>query len=137
MEWKTKYPFKPNCLWDKEMKIKILFTSFLYLTGCGQVYNSNTFDQYNYGANGISDPVFAEAYNALKVRCMGCHPTHSGWAAYTTEAQWISAGLVIPGSASTSEVITRLKNSGGDMPTDSGAIPNAEKVAIETWINAL
>jgi hypothetical protein len=118
------------------MKLKILFTSFLYLAGCGQVYNSNTFDQYNYGANGISDPVFAEAYSALKVRCMNCH-VHAGWSAYTTEAQWTSAGLVIPGSPSTSTVITRLKNSGGDMPTDSGAIPNAEKIAIETWINAL
>lgn len=118
------------------MKLKILFTSFLYLTGCGQVYNSNTFDQYNYGANGISDPVFAEAYNVLKARCMNCH-YHSGWSSNTTEAQWISAGLVIPGSASTSQLITSLWNSGGNMPKEAGAIPNAEKIAIETWINAL
>ncbi len=116
------------------MKKTVLIIVFLLSVSCGQVYNSNTFDQYTYGANGISDPVFAAGYNVLKSRCMTCH-YHSGWSGYTTEEQWTSAGLVIAGSAATSQIMTRLKNNGGDMPTDAGPIPADEKLALETWIN--
>jgi uncharacterized membrane protein len=119
------------------MRYGLYFVLILYSVSCGQVYNSNTFDQYTYSSSGITDPVFSAAYDVLKARCMTCHPNHSGWAAFTTVEQWTTTGRVIAGSAATSPIISRLKNYGGDMPTTAGPIPADELAALETWINSL
>lgn len=119
---------------------KLFFVSlFLFLSSCGQDYNSNSGDQGQYSPNGSIDTStpdgvrLSAAYSILQAKCFQCH---SGWTNYTTSAQWESAGLIAKGSAANSELVRSLKNYGGDMPPDPQSPLSTEQVAVfENWID--
>ena len=123
------------------MKRMICLTFMLSLiAGCGQDYNSNYGDYGQYSpVEGIdsSTPEGARllaAYRVFQGKCFQCH----SWSNYKTSAQWESAGLIVKGNSASSDVITMLKNYGGNMPPDPIAPLSTEELTnVEAWINAL
>lgn len=119
--------------------ILALFTSFIF--GCGQDLNSNSFDELESKVVEIdtSTPAgvrLAKAYGVLKDNCMNCHSAyHSNWYDYNTDAKWLSDGVVLEGDFSGSDLISRLKNYGGDMPKGSSSISQAEVDSLQDWID--
>ncbi|MFZ4713142.1 MAG: hypothetical protein ACOYL6_05510 [Bacteriovoracaceae bacterium] len=112
-----------------------------FLIGCGQTYNSNTFDKavFSNAVIDVSTPAgvrLKAAYDVMEKRCMTCH-THSGWSAFVTSTQWTSADLINPGDSANSAIIYRLNNNGGDMPTTGYILTQDELSAITTWISQL
>lgn len=124
-----------------KMKNRISFALLLlFLASCGQDYNSNTGDFAQYAPiEGIDSSTedgtrLLATYKIFQAKCFQCH----SWSAYKTSAAWVSAGLVFKGNSSASQVYTRLKNNGGDMPPDPIAeLTAAELLSVETWINQM
>ena len=78
--------------------IRIL--ALLIFTSCGQVYNSNYWDESIYTSpvtNNGSD--FYYAYTVISDNCITCHTTneHAFWATLTTSSDWVNSNLVTPG----------------------------------------
>ena len=122
------------------MKYFLMF----FLVSCGQNYNSNSFDADRYGPEveiDISSPEgsrFAAAYNLLDSQCIKCHDgTHSFWAGFTTEQDWIDVGYVNAGDFDNSFIIKRLKNYGSDMPQGGQELTDNEIEILQEWINNL
>jgi len=123
------------------MKKRVIFILILgVLVSCGQDYNSNTGDFAQYAPiEGIDSSTpdgtrLLASYKVFQAKCFQCHT----WSAYKTSADWVSAGLVSKGNSSASQVYTRLKNTGGDMPPDPIAeLTAAELLTVETWINQM
>jgi hypothetical protein len=118
--------------------------------GCFQTYNSSSGDKSIYGASNIdvSSPAgqrFAAAYAVIKQYCFECH---SGYAAYTTEAQWKAARgvrdeqLIVAGQLSASYLYARIRGSGvaaqdsETMPPNSDVSP-ADLAIIQDWITQM
>ena len=111
------------------MKWNIVFC-FL-LISCGQSFNSSTGDT-KYSTAGSSEA----AIGIINSRCISCHEGyHDSWSAFLEFSDYEAAGLVSGGAASTSLMITRLKNTGGDMPKNGPALDAEEYLAVENWIN--
>jgi hypothetical protein len=119
------------------MKRKFLLHSLLLIlfVSCGQDYNSNYNDRGTYADIGIpTGTPFYNSYLILQSKCFSCH-SYSG---YTTDQQWIDAGLVTRGSFDTSTLKSVLKNYGGLMPKDPiSALTDAEVEVLRGWINGL
>lgn len=121
-------------------KISGLLFLVLILSGCGQDYNSNYGDYGQYSpVEGIDSSTpegtrLLAAYKVMQAKCFQCHQ----WSTYKTSAQWVSAGLVVAGNSSGSDVYTILKNNGGNMPPDPIAQLSSEEVnSIQTWIDGI
>ncbi len=119
----------------------LMFLMSVTLYSCGQDYNSNSGDS-NLGQDTSkidctteSGARFCAALTILQAECSSCH-THSIWGSYVTEAQWTKK-LVKPGDADTSSLITKLKNVGGNMPQDAGALSDDDFQTLRTWINEM
>jgi hypothetical protein len=118
-----------------------ILISFIFglLLGCGQDYNSNSFDEALYGDNLILasnslEKRFADAYNLLQTRCFDCHPA---WASYTTSQNWIDNAYVIEGNFTTSPLILELNGFGGIMPPGSEPLTIEDITILKDWINNL
>lgn len=115
----------------------------IFLTGCGQSFNSSSGDSAFTATNGIDTTTPAgqrldAAYTVLKNECMSCHTGyHNSWNNYKTDLAWQSAGLVVSGDPAGSQVYFRLKNVGGDMPQLNPQISEIERQTIEDWISQL
>ncbi len=122
--------------------MKIL-SILIILTSCGQSFNSNTGDEAFTAVNGIDTSTPAgvrlnNAYTVLKDECMSCHTGyHNSWNAYKSDLAWQNAGLVTAGSSAGSQVYSRLKNVGGDMPLLNPQISDSKRQTLETWIDNL
>ena len=121
-------------------KISGLLFLVLILSGCGQDYNSNYGDYGQYSpVEGIDSSTpegtrLLAAYKVMQAKCFQCHQ----WSTYKTSAQWVSAGLVVAGNSSGSDVYTILKNNGGNMPPDPIAQLSSEELSsIQTWIDGI
>ena len=121
-------------------KIIGLTLLLVLLAGCGQDYNSNSGDFAQYAPiEGIDSSTpdgtrLLAAYKVFQAKCFQCHT----WSAYKTSADWVSAGLASKGNSSASQVYTRLKNNGSNMPPDPIAeLTAAELLSVETWINQM
>jgi hypothetical protein len=107
-----------------------LIVSLFFITSCGQSNNSSSGDS-KYSSAGSSDAAIA----IINSRCISCHEGyHDNWSNFTTFADYEDAGLVVGGSPLSSILITRLKNSGGDMPKNGPALDADEYLAVENWI---
>lgn len=109
-------------------------------SSCGKVENSSSVDGSLYGNYTDSgSPNFIATKNAMKSSCFVCH---GAWKAYS-EADFISSGLVTPGSATNSKLYYRntlaASGSGPKNMPQSGYPPiSAGDLSImEQWINAL
>jgi mono/diheme cytochrome c family protein len=120
-------------------KFTAFFGFMIIMSSCGQNYNSNYNDLGQYTAAAIDRSTvagarFAAAYSILQVKCMGCH----AWASYDSSEKWIQSGYVIQGNFSGSNIITHLKNFGGNMPKDpASALPDSEIADLLAWITNL
>lgn len=121
-------------------KLLGFFFLVFMITGCGQDYNSNYGDYGQYSpVEGIDSSTpegtrLLAAYKVMQTKCFQCHQ----WAGYKTSAQWVSAGLIVEGNSSGSNVYTILKNNGGNMPPDPIAQLTGEELeTIKTWIDNL
>lgn len=107
---------------------------FLSLCGCFQTENSSAHDEGTYDGNISAD--FMAAKMIFSSHCLPCHANYPA----NSVAEFIAQGLLVPGSAETSLIYTRIIGSSGslgnkDMP-QSGSPPSAANVeAIATWIN--
>jgi hypothetical protein len=120
------------------MKFNI-FLILIALYGCGQDYNSNTFDASKFEDSSIDNTTpFGQSYTILSSRCASCHTGyHNNYANYKTPASWISSGLVVAGNPAGSLVVSKLQNVGGTMPLGESAISNTEYQTIRNWISSL
>lgn len=123
----------------QSLKLLILLTCFFWF-GCGQDFNSNSGDAAIGGDSGLTCVTQAEIRfcNAYEViRNNYCFQCHSSWADYKTESEWVSAGLVVAGSTSSSKVINRLSNSGSNMPLGYGALSSADYNTLLEWVRGM
>lgn len=114
----------------------------IFLTSCGQDFNSHTFDESRYGSLGIVSDAegsnFVNAYNLIQTKCTDCHlGYHNDYAAYTTSQDWIDNNLVVAGDFDNSPIRAVLKNYGGDMPLQGTKFSDEEITTLQTWINSL
>ena len=122
---------------------KWLLIAFVLIlaSSCGQDYNSNSGDFGQYAPiEGIdsSSPDGSRLLAAYKVFQAKCFQCHNSWSGYKTSDQWVAAGNVSKGNLSASQVYTRLKNNGGNMPPDPIAELTADELlSVETWINQI
>ncbi len=113
-----------------------------FIMSC-QDYNSSTSDRFKYGPLVLeNNPQFQAAYPVIKSRCINCHTSniHDVWASYTTSAQYISAGLIVPNNTDDSLFIRYIQNSNlspATMPLNAGPLPNDEYQILLDWINGL
>lgn len=76
---------------------------------------------------------FAEVKVVLDKRCSTCHHHADDFKTYDST---MATGDVVAGNAAGSDLVTRLKNFGGDMPRGgAGPIPDEEAALIRDWIN--
>lgn len=118
----------------------ILLMSLLWTAAC-QDTNSNSFDREKFTERAMPEgarPEFTAALAILQNRCMSCHfGFHNAWNAFTTEEQWLEAGLINRGDPDNSLLIKRMKNAAGPgatMPIAAAAIPDAEFQTLKAWI---
>lgn len=113
----------------------ILITALMFFNNCGQDFNSNSGDallasQLNIDCTLPENVQLCPALLVLKRNCASCH---APWM-YESTAEFISSGLIVPGDPGSSELLTSIKNMGGDMPPNSGALPTADFNAIVDWV---
>lgn len=104
------------------------------ISGCAN-NNSNSDDREQYGDVTLDtgDPRFLGAYQILSAKCNWCH-THSSWAGYTSDEQWISHAKVIKNDSANSPIILQIQS--GSMP-QSGTISAAETQQLMDWIDQM
>ncbi len=121
------------------MKVFSLLSIFL-LVAC-QDYNSSSSDRFKYGPVELENNAeFRKAYPVIQSRCVSCHNYHDEWAAYTTSAQYINAGLIVRQDPTGSRFIRYIQNSGlnpATMPLNDGPLPTDEYQILVDWINGL
>lgn len=135
MKWKLPRPCPLNNSFLFKDMVRALALLSLFVS-CGQNFNTNTFDAKAFGS-GTVEAALADSFAILQDKCMSCHNYHQQWQTYRTSAQWVAAGRVIPGNAFASDLITRMKNFGGDMPLEGDSLSSDEADVIRQWINAL
>ncbi len=116
--------------------MKLLATLLLVslLTACLQTENSSSQDDSFANVEGSAEFLAAKA--VLTQNCASCHTYHT-----RTEQELIDLGLVIAGSAETSELYGRLQNSSGslgpkDMP-ENNSISVEDVETIKIWIDGI
>lgn len=112
--------------------------AFLSPLACGKIYNSSSYDATSYGsADGT--PAFLAAKQIIKASCTNCHtrPSHVAWAGMS-EDDFISQGLVLPGSLEGSSLYTKILGNRtsipGNMPDGGAPLTSAELTTLENWI---
>lgn len=121
--------------------LKLMITVSL-LSGCGQTFNSNTED-FNLLASSFcsnqANTNLCSANEIIQTKCTSCHtsPIHAGWAAYDTDAEWVASGRVIAGDATSSTLISKLKNYGGNMPEGAPQLTDSEVQILLDWVNGI
>lgn len=102
----------------------------------------------------VTDPAAAAREAAVQTlvneRCVTCHLNfHDGWAGANWKDSWIADGLVVPGDAASSTVISRVTSTTSRMPPSfaTGSTPGGtalntpltptEVDVIRDWINGL
>jgi mono/diheme cytochrome c family protein len=116
--------------------MKLLLLTF-FLTSCvGQTINSNTFDDSTY-APPAYDTNTTEGKNLaiLQSQCATCH-AHAEWSSFTSAQDYINYGYIVEGDSSSSFIITRLKNEGGNMPQGS-SMSDADYQSLKSWIDGM
>lgn len=116
----------------------------IFFFGCIQSYNSNSFDDEKYAPpsnlNQV-DPkteIRSKALSIIQINCISCHlGHHNRFSGFSTDAQWVSARLVIPGDSANSRLIRKLKNRGGNMPFNNPAISEEDVDALVDWIDQM
>jgi hypothetical protein len=111
----------------------IIFFS-IFLVSC-QVYNSASRDKLIYGSSVDPNSNFGKATQIIAAKCLSCHAVYG---TYTTEAAWISAGLVTSRSLAGSKVYYRLTGANlgvgtENMPVNS-TLTSGELSDIRAWI---
>jgi len=113
------------------MKFYCFISFSLFLTSCGQTFNSSSSDA-RYGVVTQS-----AAITILNNNCVNCHDGyHNAWGVYKTFDDYDNAGLVNSGDPDNSQIIIRLKNFGGDMPKNAGALSDADYLVLQNWITS-
>lgn len=112
---------------------------FLYLTGCGQTFNSQSIDRFsgtgNIDVSTVQGVRLFKAYQVIQSRCINCHTGyHNSWIQYNTDNLWIKNGLIVKGEFRDSQLISRLQNEGSDMPLLAAQIPEADYQILKDWI---
>ncbi len=114
----------------------LLITFLLSFVSC-QDLNSNSADEFKYGALNLTGSAeFNAAYRVMRDRCFTCH-THQGEASWKTEQEWEDRGRVVAGDPDNSTQINRIKNYGAgdsDMPTDDGPLEDEEYQILVDWV---
>ncbi|HUP56135.1 MAG TPA: hypothetical protein VM598_01695 [Bdellovibrionota bacterium] len=115
----------------------LLLLAASFLSGC-QVYNSGARNRLAYGGQVDLTTDFGRAFTVIRERCLNCHAHFGGW---TTDADWVNNGYVVPGEPAESQVYNRLAGAHlgiapEDMPLDS-ALTSDELAAIREWIDDL
>lgn len=137
-------------MWRCLLKKSKVFTSFTFilliaalLTSC-ETLNSNSSDALFYDDVNVQDSNLLEPFIILKVECMSCHNYHNEWLSYTSNQDWINAGLVQPGSAANSKLIHRMKNTSAaesplntNMPLEGSVIDTEDYQKLRSWIDSL
>lgn len=121
------------------MKIFITFLLFTSLfISCGQSTNSNTYDEFLDFAIDPSNVNLVQAFSVINQKCLNCHTGyHNAWKGFNTDELWIASGVVTPQSASSSALMLKLKNDGGNMPLGGANLTSDEYDALKNWIEAL
>jgi hypothetical protein len=128
-----------NCFTLADVRLSLLAIYFcipITLCHCGQDYNSDSSDaafaNLNLDCSGTSGQQLCAAVIVfMSNKCFTCH---SSWTSYNTDNAWIQAGLVTAGNATGSLLITKLSNSGGDMPKNLPPISATDYATLQTWI---
>jgi hypothetical protein len=112
----------------------------LVFSSCGKIENSSSIDGSLYGNyTDTGSPNFLATKQAMSGSCYVCH---GAWKTYS-EQDFITSGLIVPGSASTSKLYFRnsLASSGSgpkNMPLSGyPPISTGDLAIMEQWINAL
>jgi|GEM_PF-2042286 len=119
--------------------IKHLLSVFIAVS-CGQDYNSHSADgTLGTGATTAECSTSRQARlcRARTILAEYCYSCHSGWAAYDSDTDWSESRLINLGDSKSSRIIRYLKNTGGNMPLGSGAIPEVEYQSLLEWIDKL
>lgn len=111
----------------------ILLLVALVLGACVQTENSSSLDRETYGND---DSLFGAARTIIGSNCSACHAYHT-----MTEAELISAGLIVAGEPENSKIYYRLTGSTGsagpkNMPSGS-ALSSQDREAISAWIEGI
>lgn len=103
--------------------------------------NSNSFDKtlaqtVSFDISTPGGVRLKNSYFILKEKCMSCHTGyHSDWTKYNTDELWEQNQLVIAGDSEASELIIRMKNSGGDMPLGGSGLDLNNFEIVKEWID--
>lgn len=111
-----------------ELRRLILLLLLVCSAGCMQTENSSSTDASTYGGSA--------ARSIIGSSCVPCHSYHT-----QTDAQLVSAGLVVAGDALSSKIYYRLTGSSGsggpkNMPTGS-TLTSSEIITIQEWIDGI
>jgi hypothetical protein len=116
--------------------------SLLFFIGCGQTFNSNTED-FNLLASSFctdqSNTALCTANEIIQTKCTTCHTSniHAFWSGLDTNAEWVASGRVVAGNPDASNLVTKLKNYGGNMPDQAPELSDADAQAIRDWISGI
>jgi hypothetical protein len=123
------------------MKTLLLSFIILFLSGCGQTFNSHTDDFLLGSSSACADPtntLLCDANAIIQAECTSCHTGyHNDWLVYDTDAKWITSTRVVAGDPDSSLLIQRLQNVGDSMPIGQPQISDDDYQALRTWILAL
>jgi hypothetical protein len=80
----------------------------------------------------------SKALSVLQEHCISCHfGRHTNWSGFTTDSQWVTANLIIPGDSANSRLILKLQNRGGNMPLNNPPISEDEVDILTDWIDQM
>jgi mono/diheme cytochrome c family protein len=121
--------------------ILVILCSVVLLPNCKfQTANSVSGDKEAYSPPEPIDTTdesavrFAAAKAVFKSKCVTCH---SAFVTYT-QAQWINYQYVVPGSSSTSYIVTKLAGAGSDGNMPPGDALSSENIAtIKAWVDGI
>lgn len=114
-------------------KFGLIFLGLVFITSCGQDYNSNYNDVDLYGTGVDPASEFGQAYFVMRDRCFSCH---GNLAQLKTSAEWVAANKVDAGDWDRSYIRNYLTNYGGSMPPNGDLSPD-ELTKLQTWVNNL
>jgi mono/diheme cytochrome c family protein len=121
----------------------LFIAGLLIPLGCGKVYNSSTYDSSTYGSGGSTgSALFLAAKAVIDQHCSICHTqaSHMAWAGMG-EQDFVSRGLVTPGSLESSVLYTKISGNrtaiNGNMPQGGAPLSSSELDILEAWIQGI